>query len=204
VGWEEHTREIIYYDYIIILSVEMICAIIVRFLASIVLLGTCALLVLVQITPLYSKDAPYTTVGVWQSCETIAGITSCFRQYVQTSAQCSEMDERTSMLATLTVIWGVNNLNTIGLMIWELFSLPPPLSNLRWILFGWSGGTGLACVILLWQTLIANLCSSPLSFNQQGGTAMNGALYLTGALGTTTVAFLLVACAPDVEDGDGK
>ena len=180
------------------------CAVIVRFLASLVLLATCGLIVLVHLTPLYSKDTPYTTVGIWQTCETIAGITSCFRQYIQSSAQCSEMDERTSMLATLSVIWGVNNVHTVGLMIWELFGLPAPISSLRWILFGWSGGAGLAAVILVWQTLIADLCSSPLSFNQQGGTALNGSFYFTAALGTTTAAFLLIACAPDVEDVDSN
>jgi hypothetical protein len=171
-----------------------------RKLLLIVLLGSCALIVWAQLQPLYSKPSPPTTVSLWQTCETLAGVTSCFSQYVKSSSQCSEMDSRLSMMVTFCVIWFVNNLEMCLVLIWELLGKQVPIGNLQLMMFGWSAGSGAIVVVLLLHTLVAKLCGSPLNFSEQGGKYEQGGMFLSIALGATVVGFLMYFAAPEEDD----
>jgi hypothetical protein len=164
------------------------------------LLGSCGLIVCGHLFPIYSKPSPPTVVSLWQTCETLAGARRCFSKYVESSSQCSEMDSRISMMTTFSVIWFVNNLQMCLVLVWELLDKTVPISNLQLMMFAWSGGSGSIVVGLVTHTLVANLCDSPLTFNEQGGQYEQGGMFLTISLGVTIVGFLFYFVAPEDDE----
>ena len=171
-----------------------------RKLLLLLLLGSCGLIVCGHLFPIYSKPSPPTVVSLWQTCETLAGARSCFSKFVESSSQCSEMDSRISMMTTFSVIWFVNNLEMCFVLIWEMLDKTVPVSNLQFLMFVWSGGSGCIVVALVLHTLVANLCGSPLTFSEQGGQYEQGGMFLTVALGGTLFGFLFYFVAPEKDD----
>ena len=164
------------------------------------LLGSCGLIVCGHLFPIYSKSRPPTVGSLWQTCETLAGVRSCFTKYVESSSQCSEMDSRLSMMTTFSVIWFVSNLEMCFVLVWELLDKTVPVNNLQLMMFVWSAGSACIVVALVLQTLVANLCGSPLTFSEQGGQYEMGGIYLTAGLGGTAIGFLFYFIAPEKDE----
>ena len=162
------------------------------------LLGADALIICGHLFPIYEKVDPITTVSLWETCETLASARFCYPQFALSSSQCSEMDARLTMMVTFSVIWFVNNLEMCAVVVWELLEKPVPVSS--HLMFGWSAACGTITVILILQTLVANLCGSPLTFSEQGGKYKIGGMFLSIALGATLLGFLLYFVAPETED----
>ena len=100
------------------------------------------------------------------------------------------------MIITFAVVMGVSNLLSSFIVVWELSGRPVPIRRIQLISTIWTISMNIMAVGINVSTLIANLCSSPLNFSEQGGDIGSGAYFLIGALCANLVATLLYVAAP--------
>lgn len=174
-----------------------------RIVLIIAMLGSAALIGVANYYPLFSTSTPRAEFSSWSNCRASGGVYNCYTKFTvaKASAECSEMDDRTTSVAVFSAIWGLACLHTVAVMIWEiLHDGSVPIHNLAFMLFAWTGGLGLLLVIVLVQTLVASLCGSPLTFTQQSGVMEMGGFFFCGAEGCCVIAFLFYLIAPEGDD----
>lgn len=100
------------------------------------------------------------------------------------------------MIITFSVVMGVSNLLSAFIVFWEMTGRSVPIRRVQLVSACWTLGMNIMAVGISVSTLIANLCSSPLNFSEQGGDIGEGAYFLIGALGVNLLATAFYLFAP--------